>query len=118
MAAKPEIDPQVFATKAYADNPYPTLKLLRDHYPAYCNPLNGSWMVTRYEDVVATFKDTENFSASPNGESIGAVFGPTLMEYDGAYTSPDRLQRAKRAHRLTTLVLVAAALACVHAFWP
>ena len=41
-----------------------------------------------------------------------------LMEYDGAYTSPDRLQRAKRAHRLTTLVLVPAALACVHAFWP
>ena len=41
------------------------------------------WIISRYDDVVNTFKDTDNFSASPNGLSIGAVFGPTLMEYDG-----------------------------------
>jgi cytochrome P450 len=80
---KPTIDPAIFMTAEYADNPYPTLKILRDHYPVYHNPLNDSWMVTRYDDVVNVFRDTENFSASPNGEGIGAVFGPTLMEYDG-----------------------------------
>ena len=83
MPNKPTIDPNIFLSREYAENPYPTLKVLRDHYPVYRNPLNDSWMVTRYEDVVSTFKDTENFSASPNGLSIGAVFGPTLMEYDG-----------------------------------
>ena len=83
MAEIPSIDPNIFFTQEYADNPYPTLKILRDHYPVYRNPLSDTWMVTRYEDVVNTFKDTDNFSASPNGESIGAVFGPTLMEYDG-----------------------------------
>ena len=82
MSARPEIDPNVFFSPAYAADPYPTLKLLRDHYPAYRLP-HGVWMITRYDDVVRGFKDTENFSASPNGLSIGAVFGPTLMEYDG-----------------------------------
>lgn len=82
-ATKPAIDPAVFTSAEYAANPYPTLKLLRDHHPVYHIPQTDSWMITRYDDVVATFKDTENFSAAPNGLSIGAVFGPTLMEYDG-----------------------------------
>jgi len=77
------VDPKVFTSQAYADDPYPTLKLLRDHCPVYHDPLRDVWMLTRYEDVVRGFKDTENLSASPNGITIGAVFGPTLMEYDG-----------------------------------
>ncbi|MBI1180003.1 MAG: cytochrome P450 [Alphaproteobacteria bacterium] len=79
----PAIDPAIFRSAEYAANPYPTLKLLRDHHPVYFNPVLGQWMVTRYDDVVAIFRDNFNFSASPNGEHIGAVFGPTLMEYDG-----------------------------------
>lgn len=82
-AVRPVIDPDVFFSAEYAANPYPTLKILRDHYPVYRNPKTGVWMITRYEDVVNGFRDTVNLSASPNGESIGGVFGPTLMEYDG-----------------------------------
>lgn len=81
--SKPVIDPAIFRSAEYAANPYPTLKLLRDHYPVYHNPVMGQWMITRYEDVVNAFRDNVNFSASPNGDHIGAVFGPTLMEYDG-----------------------------------
>ncbi|MEN9807739.1 MAG: hypothetical protein RL756_2259, partial [Pseudomonadota bacterium] len=77
-------DAAVFRGRAYADDPYPVLKMLRDHYPVFQNPVTGHWMVTRYDDVIAIFRDQENFSASPNGDHIGAVFGPTLMEYDGA----------------------------------
>ena len=76
-------DPGSLMTREYFDNPYPALKVLRDHYPVWQNPQNGSWLITRYDDVVNTFKDTENFSASPNADGIGAVFGSTLMEYDG-----------------------------------
>ena len=82
-ASRPEIDPGIFTSPEYAADPYPTLKLLRDPYPVYEIPQTGVWMISRYDDVVKAFKDTENFSASPNGLSIGAVFGPTLMEYDG-----------------------------------
>lgn len=80
---KPVIDPAVFVSREYADNPYPTLKVLRDHYPVYNVPGTNEWMLTRYDDVVDAFRDNVNYSASPNGEHIGAVFGPTLMEYDG-----------------------------------
>ena len=80
---KPTLDPSVFMSEAYHNDPYPTLKILRDHYPLYHNPLTDSWMITRYDDVVAAFKDTENYSAQPNALGIGAVFGSTLMEYDG-----------------------------------
>ena len=82
-STKPAIDPDIFTSAEYRANPYPTLKLLRDHYPVYHNPLTDGWLITRYDDVVNTFKDTENFSAQPNALGIGAVFGPTLMEYDG-----------------------------------
>ena len=34
---KPEIDPEIFFSEEHADDPYPTLKLLRDHYPVYRN---------------------------------------------------------------------------------
>jgi pulcherriminic acid synthase len=80
---KPTIDPEFFFGPEYRADPYPMLKILRDHYPAYRNPLSGHWLITRYDDVVNIFRDNVNFSASPNGEHIGAVFGPTLMEYDG-----------------------------------
>jgi len=80
---RPVIDPTVFTSGAYAADPYPVLKQLRDHYPAWRNPITGVWMITRYDDVVAAFADNQRYSASPNGESIGGVFGPTLMEYDG-----------------------------------
>ena len=82
--AKPEIDPAFFFTADYADNPYPTLKVMRDHYPVYHNSVSNQWMISRYEDVVNCFRDTENFSASPNGDHIGQVFGPTLMESRGS----------------------------------
>jgi pulcherriminic acid synthase len=80
---RPVVDPAIFGTPEYQRNPYPTLKVLRDHYPAYRNPLNDTWMLTRYDDVVQGFRDTVNYSAQPNALGIGAVFGPTLMEYDG-----------------------------------
>lgn len=83
MVANIDIDSSTFFSKEYSENPYPTLKLLRDQQPVYYNPLIKQWMVTRYEDVMNIFADTENFSASPNGDHIGAVFGPTLMEFDG-----------------------------------
>tara|TARA_Y100000588_G_scaffold333597_1_gene372590 strand:+ start:29 stop:1294 length:1266 start_codon:yes stop_codon:yes gene_type:complete len=80
---KPEIDPEIFFSREYADNPYPTLKELRDHHPVYHNPISDNWMITRYDDVCAAFRDLESYSAQPNALGIGAVFGPTLMEYDG-----------------------------------
>lgn len=83
MAANIDLDPSIVLSREPADKPYVSLKLLGDDYPVYCNPVMRQWMAIWYEGVMNIFADTENFAAYLNGNHIGAVFGPTLMEYDG-----------------------------------
>ena len=58
MIATTNIESSLFYTREYTANPYPTLKLLRDQQP----------FLQRSDAAL-------NFSASPHGEYIGAVFG-------------------------------------------
>jgi cytochrome P450 len=51
-------------------NPYPILKQLRDEAPIYHNPDFDFYCVTRYDDALAVFLDTQNF-ISGNGVTIG-----------------------------------------------
>ena len=39
----------------FLDNPFPTYKMMRDHDPVHRNP-DGSYFLTRYDDVVLSFK--------------------------------------------------------------
>jgi pulcherriminic acid synthase len=70
-------------TREYWRNPYPVLKVLRDHYPIYHDPIRNVWYITRYDDVVEAFKDNEHFSNRIFKTFMGVVFGPTIMELDG-----------------------------------
>ena len=45
----------------YAD-PYPTYRALREHEPVKQLP-NGSWFLTRYDDLVSAYKSTKLFSS-------------------------------------------------------
>jgi len=45
-----------FAPEFHAD-PYPTYRLLRERDPVHQMPM-GAWILTRYDDVVATLKDS------------------------------------------------------------
>jgi len=45
----------------YAD-PYPTYRALREHEPIKRLP-NGSWFLTRYDDLVSAYKTTKLFSS-------------------------------------------------------
>ena len=40
----------------FLDDPFPTYKLLREHDPVHLNP-DGTYFLTRYEDVVKAFRD-------------------------------------------------------------
>lgn len=42
------------------------------------------WVVTRHADVVTGFADTERFSNRLYRKTLGAVFGPMLLQMDGA----------------------------------
>jgi hypothetical protein len=52
-----------FAPSFLAD-PYPTLNAMRDEGPVFYSPVLDMWVVTRFADVDAIFRDPETFSAA------------------------------------------------------
>jgi cytochrome P450 len=43
-------------------NPYPVLRRLREEEPVYWSDSIGGWILTRYDDILVSFKNTESFS--------------------------------------------------------
>jgi cytochrome P450 len=54
-------------TREFYDNPYPTYRALRQHAPVKRMP-NGSYFLTRYDDLLAAYKNTEIFSSDKKKE--------------------------------------------------
>jgi pimeloyl-[acyl-carrier protein] synthase len=46
----------------FLTDPYPVLSWLRTHQPVHWSDAIGGWVVTRYDDVVVTMKDTDTYS--------------------------------------------------------
>jgi cytochrome P450 len=67
-------------------DPYPVYRRLRQEQPAV--PMRGllgtTWLVTRYDDVLAGLKDGKRFSARGNARGIGLVMGRTILEMESA----------------------------------
>ena len=76
-------DPAVFDTPDYWRDPYPHLKMLRDHFPIYHDEMHGLWYITRYDDVVNAFRDNVHYSSKNLERSMALVFGTTMMQFDG-----------------------------------
>ena len=60
----------------YAD-PYPTYRALREHEPVKRMP-NGSWFLTRYDDLVTAYKNTKIFSSDKKKEFF-PKYGDSLL---------------------------------------
>jgi hypothetical protein len=60
----------------YAD-PYPTYRALREHEPVKLLP-NGSYFLTRYEDLVGAYKSTKAFSSDKKKE-FAPKYGNSLL---------------------------------------
>jgi len=60
----------------YAD-PYPTYRALREHAPVKRMP-NGSWFLTRYDDLVIAYKNTKVFSSDKKKE-FAPKYGASLL---------------------------------------
>jgi cytochrome P450 len=58
----------------FLDNPYPVYHLLRQHDPVRRMP-DGSWFLTRYDDLHAVYRDNRRFSSDKKVE-----FGPKYGE--------------------------------------
>jgi cytochrome P450 len=64
-------------TEEFYTDPYPTYRALRDHEPVKRMP-NGSWFLTRYDDLVAAYKNTRLFSSDKKKE-FAPKYGTSLL---------------------------------------
>jgi cytochrome P450 len=46
----------------FVRDPYPLLAALREHHPVYWSDSLGAWVLTRYHDIVTTFKEVGTYS--------------------------------------------------------
>jgi cytochrome P450 len=63
----------------YAD-PYPTYRALREHEPVKLMP-NGSYFLTRYDDLVGAYKNTKLFSSDKKKEFAPKYGASVLYEH-------------------------------------
>src|SRR3984893_2650285 len=63
----------------YAD-PYPTYRALRENEPVKRMP-NGSWFLTRYDDLVSAYKSTRHFSSHKKKEFFPKYGASLLYEH-------------------------------------
>jgi cytochrome P450 len=63
----------------YAD-PYPTYRALREHEPVKLLP-NGSYFLTRYDDLVSAYKNTKLFSSDKRREFLPKYGSSLLYEH-------------------------------------
>src|SRR5882724_4915785 len=64
-------------TPDFYANPYPTYRALREHEPVKRLP-NGCWFLTRYDDLVAAYKNTKVFSSDKKKE-FAPKYGASLL---------------------------------------
>ena len=64
-------------TGEFYNDPYPTYRALREHEPVKRMP-NGSYFLTRYDDLVAAYKNTRLFSSDKKKE-FAPKYGDSLL---------------------------------------
>jgi len=56
-----KIKPGQLISEGYRQDPYPTVAVLREHYPCYRDWLSNSYWISEYSDVTSIFADDANF---------------------------------------------------------
>ena len=72
-----QFDLEKLTDEFYAD-PYPTYRALREHEPVKLLP-NGSYFLTRYDDLVGAYKNTKLFSSDKKKEFLPKYGGDSLL---------------------------------------
>ena len=78
-------------------NPYDVYRKLRRRSPVHRSAILGSWVLTRYEDVVATVTDHERFSNDPSWRGPNAsVLRPAPDDYSILLMDPPDHARLRK----------------------
>src|SRR5665213_2250372 len=72
-------DIEKLTAEFYAD-PYPTYRALREHEPVKRLP-NGTYFLTRYDDLVSAYKTTKIFSSDKKREFLPKYGASPLYEH-------------------------------------
>ena len=67
-------------SETFYDDPFPTYRALREHEPVKRLP-NGSYFLTRYDDLVAIYKDIKRFSSDKREEFAPKYGDSPLFEH-------------------------------------
>lgn len=79
--ALPDIEATLVSPGFIAD-PYPVLRRMREEEPVYWSNAIGGWILTRYDDILVSFKDTEHFSNENRlGQAIAYLTPEKRAEY-------------------------------------
>ena len=78
------LDAETLYGEAFFDDPWPVWERMRHDHPLFHDPIGGYWILTRYDDVAAVFRDHETYSTKPYQRIFSDVIGPTMVEMDGA----------------------------------
>ena len=65
------IEPGEFVTDEFRIDPFPIYKRLREYEPAYQDKFQNRWIISRYEDIWAIYKDNARFTRAtydPHGK--------------------------------------------------
>ncbi len=68
----------------YFEDPFPIWERLRHDQPLFHDTVDDRWLLTRYDDVAAVFRDHEIYSTRPYERIFTDVIGPTMVQMDGA----------------------------------
>lgn len=78
-------------------SPYETYSRLRRRSPVHRSAILGSWVLTRYEDVLAAAKDHERFSNDPRWRgATRSVLPPAPDDYSILLVDPPEHRRLRR----------------------
>ena len=78
-------------------NPYPVYARLRQHSPVRRSVILGSWILSRYDDVLAVARDHERFSNDPRWRNATAsVLPPAPDDYSILLVDPPEHTRLRK----------------------
>ena len=77
------VEPGDLHAQSYFDDPFPIWEQLRHEQPLFHDTVDDRWLLTRYDDVAAVFRDHETYSTRPYERIFTDVIGPTMVQMDG-----------------------------------
>ncbi len=80
---KSKVTSEMLHSSEYLADPYPLWEQMRNDAPVFFDDITNTWILTRYEDCVKAFSNYEDFSNRLYGNTLGVVFGPTMLDKDG-----------------------------------